>query len=497
MKKILKKLALSISVFLLMQSIFAQYEVDALRFSETDWQGSARFMGAGRAFGAVGAEFSALNLNPASIGLYKKSEVSFTPMTISAYKNVSDYNGTETPAQKVRYSLNSAGIVLALPGISSSLWKKFQIGYGYNRVNNYNTVFSIKGRSLGSTIGDNFADEATKQKLNYKNYKNWSSDDLYFGWIFCLIDTISGSETSYLSPLSGLNLKQSSSVVRSGGNDEMVFTFGTNYDDKLYLGATLGVPFIHFNENRTYTETNVEPDAILQSFKMTDELSVRATGINLKLGVNYQPFNFLRVGAAFHTPTYYGIVKETYDRIFYAVISGNEVIPKPEEYFKYPGKFKYSLTTPLRAMVNMAFFIAKQAFISAEYEITDYSMANMYAVDYNFDDNEEDNENQIIQLMYGACHTARIGAEMNLSPVFAIRAGYNYTSSPFKNKINDGSKHYASAGFGFRTKHFYGDFAYALTISKEKYWMYDAQFVNAVNNKFITHRIMMSMGVRF
>jgi len=119
-------------------------------------------------------------------------------------------------------------------------------------------------------------------------------------------------------------------------------------------------------------------------------------------------------------------------------------------------------------------------------------MTNMYSINYSFS-----GENKTIQRMYGVCHTARIGAEMNLSPVFAIRAGYNYTSSPFKNNINDGSKHYASAGFGFRTKHFYGDFAYAFAISKEQYWMYDAQYVNEVNNQFITHRIMMSMGVKF
>jgi len=82
--------------------------------------------------------------------------------------------------------------------------------------------------------------------------------------------------------------------------------------------------------------------------------------------------------------------------------------------------------------------------------------------------------------------------------MFAIRAGYNYVSSPYKNKqINDGSKHYASAGFGFRAKYLYGDLAYALTVSKEKYWMYNAAFVNPVEQKFLAHRIMLTMGVRF
>jgi len=498
MKTLIKKITLCISIITMLQiCIFAQNEVDALRFSETDWQGSARFMGAGRAFGAVGAEFSALNLNPASIGLYKKSEVSFTPMTISAYKNSSGYNDTETPAQTVRYSLNSAGIVLALPGISSSLWKKFQIGFGYNRINNYNTVFSIEGRNAGSTIGSAYAKDAEGLDIRDIIYTSIWNDEMYYAYEYWLITPKPESNTSYDGTYKGKDFRHSSTVKRVGGNDEMVFSFGTNYDDKLFLGVTLGIPFFNFTENRTFEEVNDITKLTYNFQKITfeDKLNVRSTGINLKLGVIYQPVDFFRVGFAFHTPTYYGNVKDYLEREINYSKWEKDTLNNPiyfKDGIKYVNKFNYSLTTPLRAMVNMAFFIAKQAFISAEYEITDYSMANMYSVDYNFS-----KENKTVQQMYGACHTARIGAEMNVSPVFAIRAGYNYTSSPFKNNINDGSKHYASAGFGFRTKYFYGDFAYAFTICKEKYWMYDAEFVNAVNNRFITHRIMMSMGVRF
>jgi len=502
MKKILKKLALSISVFLLMQSIFAQNEVDALRFSETDWQGSARFMGAGRAFGAVGAEFSALNLNPASIGLYKKSDIIFTPMTVSVYKNSSEYNEFGVLSQDVKYNLNNAGIVLALPGISSSLWKKFQIGFGYNRINNYNTIFSIRGNNKGRTIGSAYANIAKGLDINdLYDEKIWS-DEMFLAYDYWLISPEQGGSNTYFGTYEGKNFRHSSTVKRAGGNDEMIFSFGTNYADKLYLGITLGIPFIDFTENRTFREENFDDKALynFQHISFDDKLNVRATGINLKLGVIYQPVDFLRFGFAFHTPTYYGNVKDYFESEINFRKWEKDTLGSNKYYsdrVKYVNEHRYSLTTPLRAMTNVAFFIAQRAFISAEYEITDYSMANMSSVFYDFNDPFGDNENQIIQQMYGVCHTARIGAEMNLSPVFAIRAGYNYTSSPFKNNINDGSKHYASAGFGFRTKHFYGDFAYALTICKEKYWMYDARFVNAVNNKFFTHRIMMSMGVRF
>jgi len=214
------------------------------------------------------------------------------------------------------------------------------------------------------------------------------------------------------------------------------------------------------------------------------------------LGIIYQPFDFLRVGIAFHTPTYYGNVRDNFERQINARkwdygVAGTKRYYELDPPIRYVNKFNYSLTTPLRAMANVAFFIQQRAFISAEYEFADYSMATMYSVSYSFNE-----ENKAVQNTYGFSHIARIGAEINLNQVVALRAGYNFISSPYKDDT-DASKHYASLGFGFRTKHFYSDFAYALTLSKEKYWMYDASFVNAVNNQFITHRIMLTMGVRF
>ncbi|MCL2290960.1 MAG: hypothetical protein FWC34_09720 [Bacteroidetes bacterium] len=503
MKKTLKKFALCIGLISLMQiNVGAQNEIDALRFSELDWQGTARFMGAGRAFGAVGAEFSALNTNPASIGLYKRNEVTFTPMTLSIFKNASDYNGTNTLAQGVKYNVGSAGMVWALPGVSSTLWKKFQIGFGFNRVKNYNNVFSIEGRNAGSTIGSEVAITATNLGLNSDDVRRWPEGpggaEAWIGWNSFLIDNI--TPTTYRPTMEGVNMFQSSTVIRTGGNDEMIFSFGSNYDDMVFIGATLGVPFIDFTENRTYKEVNDKnaESFNFQNISITDRLSVRATGINLKLGAIYQPFDFLRVGVAFHTPTYYGNVREFFERRMEAhawedvLVSGSWV----RDYYgvedSYANRFNYSLTTPLRAMANVAFFIQQRAFISAEYEITDYSMATMYSTRYNFN-----TENKNIQNLYGLSHIARIGAEFSVTQVFSIRAGYNYISSPYKDNINDGSKHYASAGLGFRTRVFYSDFAYALTTSKEKYWLYEPAFVNAVNNKFITHRVMLTMGVRF
>ncbi|MCL2247346.1 MAG: outer membrane protein transport protein, partial [Lentimicrobiaceae bacterium] len=422
-------MALFICCISLMQiSINAQNEIDALRFSETDWQGTARFMGAGKAFGAVGAEFSALNLNPATIGLYKKSEVTFTPLTISIYKNNSDYNGTSTLAQAVKYNIGSAGIVLAFSGISSTLWKKFQVGFGYNRIKNFNNVFSMEGRNSGSTIGSVFAAGAEGYNFHDVNDENIWPTELWAAWESYLINNKNGSATEYEALMEGVDMFQSSHIIQKGGIDEMVFSLGTNYDDKLFLGATIGLPVINYTENRNYFEKNdrYTDKHNFQSFKMDDKLTVNSSGINLKLGAIYQPADFVRVGFAFHTPTYYGNVKDRLQRTvdFSAKEFYQDTIIGFSNNEGYVNQFNYSLTTPLRAMVNVAFFIQQRAFISAEYEFADYSMATMYASNYNFSE-----ENKTIQKMYGFSHIARIGAEFNVNQVFAVRAGYNYISS--------------------------------------------------------------------
>jgi len=502
MNNLTKKLAFCISLIAFMQiNISAQNEIDALRFSELDWQGTARFMGAGRAFGAVGADFSALNTNPASIGLYKKSEITFTPMTISVFKNTSGYNGTSNVSQNVKYNVGSAGFVFAIPGISSTLWKKFQIGFGFNRIQNYNRVYTIGGRNAGSTIGTVFAEIASELGID-PNVEDWPvgiyGDEAWVAWRSYLINPV--TNTTFEAIMKDVDMKQTATVTRTGGNDEMIFSFGTNYDDMLFLGATIGIPFIKFTENRVYTETNdKDVDRWFQNIKVVDRLSVRTAGINLKLGINYQPFDFLRVGAAFHTPTYYGNVRARFEREMSAKF-WEEWTEDEEEfggYFRaetepYDDRPNYSLTTPLRAMANIAFLIKQRAFVSLEYEFADYSMARMNSIWYDFYE-----ENNNILNTYGFSHIARIGAELSVTQVFSIRAGYNYITSPYKDDANNGVKHYASAGLGFRTRVLYGDFAYAFITSKDKYDMLDIKFANPINNKLIMHRIMLTMGVRF
>jgi len=130
---------LYITLIALLSSSFAlaQNSVDVLRYSQTNVGGTARSMAHGGAFGAVGADFSSLSINPAGIGLYKKSELSLTPTFYLSNVN-SDLNGHSGFDHKNNFNMNNYGLVLVSGSAKKKGWKYFQFGLGVNRLENFN-----------------------------------------------------------------------------------------------------------------------------------------------------------------------------------------------------------------------------------------------------------------------------------------------------------------------------------------------------------------------
>ncbi|PKP28256.1 MAG: hypothetical protein CVU02_01475 [Bacteroidetes bacterium HGW-Bacteroidetes-19] len=477
-----KNILLLVVAFFTMNVMIAQNEIDALRFSRTEWSGTARFIGAGGAFGAVGADFSALSTNPASIGLFKKTEISITPLNFSILRSESTYNDELTPTTKVKNSFSNLGIVFAWDGATGSKWKKGQFAIGFNQIMNFSNNFAVEGRSNGSSMGQAFA-EAGSGFL----YDELPLEQL-FAYQAYIIDPVNNSanNTEYVSPLVGKDLLQKTTVNTTGKINELAFSFGGNYDDKFFAGATLGVPFLTYTETRKYEESD-DNNLIdhLTSFYINDKLMVNSTGVNLKIGVLYQPVSFLRIGAAFHTPTLYSNVHDILEREM--VSMGDTTLN-----VSYTNDYNYQLITPMRVMANVAFLIMKRGFISADYEYTDYSKSEMGAYGANtylFKD-----ENKAIRDSYKGTHSIRIGGELYVTKNVLLRGGYSYTSSPYQNNINDASLQTCSFGLGFRGTTFFADLAYQLKASQQNYWFFNHEMVNPVNQYFLSHSIVGTIG---
>ena len=90
-----------LTLIFILQTIIvnAQNEIDALRYSMTDLSGSARYTAMGGAFGSLGGEFSSLSSNPAGLGMYQYSEISFTPI-FNLYSTKSYYSNNSATAYR-------------------------------------------------------------------------------------------------------------------------------------------------------------------------------------------------------------------------------------------------------------------------------------------------------------------------------------------------------------------------------------------------------------
>lgn len=479
MKKILLAITLLLGISL---SSFAQSDIDAYLFSQSNYEGTARFMGAGGAFGAVGADFSSLNINPAGIALYKRSEISFTPMVVSIYNDNTIYNGTGSNTSNAKYAISNVGGVFRFE-LTKDNWKSVHFGFGYNRTNDFNNIYRVEGYSNNTSLMNQLVSESNALGSVSPATDAWLA---YQTWLIDQ-DPISGI---YDSPYRNKSLYQKRIIETRGGNDELNISLGGNYNDKLFIGATIGVPVLSYTEIDRYSEASDQAYGGIRNYQTYGKLTVKSTGINLKLGIIYQPVDFIRIGASFHTPTYFGKVNDNY----YKEMTSYYWDGENSGTYSYTNVFKYTLKTPLRAIGSVAFLIKKRAFISAEYEYTNYGMAKMSSNDYSF---SEENEN--IDDKYGSCHKVRVGGEVYVTNSFLLRAGYNYKTSGFKSTVNNNDAcHTASAGIGFRTKYLFIDFAYVFNSYNEKYWLYSPAYINeSASHDRKIHRIVATIGCKF
>ncbi|MCF8296922.1 MAG: hypothetical protein K9J13_05185 [Saprospiraceae bacterium] len=480
-----------VSIIVFSFSSIAQTSVDALRYSQLTFGGTARYMSTGGAFGALGADFSALSTNPAGIALFKKSEMTFTPSFFTS-KTESLFNGSPGEDNKYNFNFSNVGIVLAFDATngSSGEWKNVQFGFGMNRTNNFNNRTIISGDNLNTSLMDDYI-----KKANGTPSDELDQFDTQLAWDTYLLDPSSIGTDQYISRVPPGGIKQTKQITSWGSMNEMVFSFGGNYNDKLYLGATIGIPYIRYTEESVYTEEDVM-DTIpgFKSFSVYDNLETNGSGFNFKFGMIYRINDWVRIGAAFHTPTFYSMHDE-YSRTITSDLDTNSYESGSNDYVNVKNApYDYQLTTPMRAIGSIAFIIGKHGLISADYEFIDYSTA-LFRAEENQSLNAFSEVNLKINNDYTATNNIRIGAEWNIAPI-KIRGGYALYGSPFKSGINDGQITNYTAGFGFREKAYFLDFAYVYSIRSEDYYLYPSvgtpSQIDRTSNSFL-----MTLGFKF
>ncbi|HET8752740.1 MAG TPA: UPF0164 family protein, partial [Salinimicrobium sp.] len=123
-------------------AVEAQNITDAVRYSTTELNGTARYRSMSGAFGALGGDLSALNINPAGSAVFLRSSLSFSLDIASAENDVS-YFGGMTNNSYSNVNLGQAGAVFVFNSSDEeSNWKKFTLGFNYSKMANFEDNFS-------------------------------------------------------------------------------------------------------------------------------------------------------------------------------------------------------------------------------------------------------------------------------------------------------------------------------------------------------------------
>lgn len=481
----------------------AQYLEDGIRFSQGDIGGSARFKAMGGAQTALGGDLSSIAGNPAGLGFYNNSDVSFT-LDYTNDLNKSTYFSSSTNRQKNKVGFEQAGVLIHMPvhkRYGQNLqngWLNFNIGIAYNKTQDFSTNIDFRGENDISSFTDMLADESPYVGV----YEKW-------GFESYLVDD--NGEYFYPTTSEEWSNAQGNTDFRNGSQYETNIAFGANYGNQFYIGASVGIAGFHYESSRKFTEMGAmknasefnfyDPNSIFldpneeaysfldQDYELafTSQQVTDGSGVNATLGMIFLPHRMWRIGVSATTPTWFK-VRDDYTMYFDSwmvdATSDNELFyyQSPEEAY-YD---EYDLRTPYKLNAGVA-ALFEEGLISADIEFVDYASMRI---------NQESYTERIRDLYQGALNF-RVGGEYKFHPQLLARAGFNYKGSPYKD--HDYTKQNVSAGLGYRINNIYLDLTYQNQLYKSSYTPYQSEINPTQSASIETTRnnVLLTFGVKF
>ncbi|MEN9522723.1 MAG: hypothetical protein RL065_1100 [Bacteroidota bacterium] len=465
--------------------LYAQDEADVLRYSNLQSGGTARSFSLAGATGALGGDFSNASNNPSGLAFYKSSEFTFSPL-INSSRTDASYFSIENMDRSTRFGLGNIGIVLknnyTIKGKDVTKgWTGITFAFGMNKLASFANATTYSGYNKFNSIGDKYAADLSLKGVGPNDAlgaETWGSGLAFDAY---LLDATLADSTKYLAINGGGKVTQTLSRIVKGAMNEMTFSFAGNYEHKLLIGGTLGIPFASYSSETSYTETDDSSKHYgFKNYSSVTSIAANGTGINLKLGATYLANDYFRLGVAMHTPTFFNFTD-----------NGTLTMTTVRTDSLFPGTYtsdvtndiKYSVTTPWRAIGSAAFLFKKFGFITIDYELVDYSSANLRFSSKNASDIQAASSiNRNIHQQFTSASNVRIGGELKLD-IFAIRAGFGSYGSPFKSSTIAGynqSRKVASIGFGIREK----DYFFDLGIQKTMYNGIDLPYYSSYSTNY-------------
>jgi hypothetical protein len=470
----------------------AQNEQDALILSQEEITGSARTIAMGGAFTALGGDISAIHLNPAGIGVFRTNEFTLSAAFHTNATNTSYYNNN-TIDSKANFNFPTFGIIGAKDIRQKGKWRSHAFGFGMNRIFSFHNAFTANGTSVPNSLIDDYINILEQNGIEPDAFGNDPTPfpfDIYLAWQNFLIDTLPGIN-GYYNATGNEPVDQRYQFQQSGAKRNTFFSYGANYNDKLYLGGSVTISRLIYERSYALSETINDDSTALNEFTYSFEEDISGFGIAANIGVIYRPTSFLRLGLSASTPTIYSLTTE-YESSNTAIFVNNQIF---ETISPTIGRYEFQLSTPFRSNLGAAYVIGKRGLISADIEYVNYNSMRMQGLSdgYGFGPEELAIQTELVKTF-----NYRLGGELRLTPFTSLRAGFAHYSNPYNAQLNlDGSFNLYSLGLGYRDDQFFIDGSYQLKSLESSAFLYDPNLVDAYFTNSVDHRITISFGYRF
>lgn len=458
-----KTITTALALFLLTNA-YTQDFGDARLFSQTFYQGTAKSLGMGNAIGALGGDMTAVNINPAGLGIYRSDEFTAT-LNLMHNLNNSQYYGESHNANRFRMTLPNIGYVSAKQRSNYRSLRFTQFGVGLTRTHEFNIRTKASGINPTSSKIDNYLAQIDGYDPN--ELQDAFPFTVFPAWNTYLIDIYQDNLGDYYdSPVPQGGIRQGIETHFSGRSEEWNFTGSANYDDRIFIGGSVNLCHIKRQGSRLFEEqmpNNTVSETGFSQWSFLEDIASTGWGGNLKLGIIYHANHWLRLGAAFHSPTIFGF-EETWQTETESVINSTT-----RKHISPESHYEYTFIKPLKWIGSAAFVIGQQGLVSIDAEYTNFGVARFSADDYDYSSTNDD-----IKATYGRTLNFRLGTEWRTNWGY-LRAGTAFYGSPRGLANWDGSVQKASVGIGLPiSESTTFDFAYELTHGMELHQLYNA-----------------------
>ena len=473
--------------------------------------GNARFEAMSGAFGALGGNLSAININPAASAVFNINQFGLSTSTQSTANNTS-YFGTSTPTENRNSGLNQIGGVLILKNNSTDVaWKKIAFGFNAQMQSSYNNTIQINGTNSENGLDSYFLDYAAGKNggifgLNdgetvrdvYQFFGESAGYGFeyqqaflgYQGYIFDYFE----DDGLFVSNAIYSSVQHNHKILTSGDKWDMAFTISGQYNDWLYLGANMNISGIEYRQISSTTESGYDSDSPIREIYFQNDLYTYGGGVSLQFGAIATPNKNVRLGVSYKSPTWYTL-KDEFSQFLETQSndadgnSFNDVIDLTNTVNVYED---YTIKTPSELRGSLAYIFGSRGLISFDYNLKNYQNTHI---------GPNDNDvfialNDQIDQNWTSASSYRIGGEYRQGGV-SLRAGYHFEESTYSNKniLDDRSGYSFGIGFNFRSSVI--NLSVLNSEQRRSFRLYDTGLVDRASNDIDLQQFTLSWNFKF